>query len=179
MILRILAAIAALTWPHIAAAQEQQQLGPALIKAATPCAVAEAIAVYWMKRGPGAQRIFDAEPMMAVARSSVAKPKDMPAGLFSQWRASPATGLLDACPAAASTLERFGPLATPEQRATARGVRHGPYLIRIGAPFAAKSDLIIDVASQCAGLCGYGGVLHYRKTAKGWVRMAPLAVMLA
>lgn len=169
------AALIALAQAPTAAAQPQQ-LGPAVIQADTPCAVGQAFAVYWMQQGPGERRIFDDAP---VGRPrNIDRPPNLPAKLLARWQAHGAASLLEACPAARAALTPFGPLATPEDRTRASGLQHGPYLVRIGAPVASKSDLIIEVSSNCAGLCGYGGVLHYRKTEQGWVRMGPLAVVL-
>lgn len=169
-----LAAAIALSWPLAATGQE---LGPPLVKAATPCAVGEAIAAFWMQQGHGAQRIFDDRPV-AGDRSNVGASVDVSAKLFAKWRAAPAAGLLQACPGARKAVEAFGPTATEEDRLRASGIGHGPYLVRIGAPMANRTDLIIDVSSHCGGLCGYGGVLHYRKTPQGWVRMEPLAIVM-
>lgn len=161
------------------AAAVAQDLGPPLIKAATPCAVGQAIAAYWMQQDEGgARRIFDDQPV-AGDRSNVGVPADIAPRLFDKWRSAPAVSLLDACPDTRKAVEAFGPFATPDDRLRASGVQHGPYLVRIGAPVANRTDLIIAVHSHCAGLCGYGGVLHYRKTAQGWVRMAPLMIVLS
>lgn len=171
--LALAAAALACAAPSAAPAQE---LGPPLIKAATPCAVGQAIAAYWMQQGGGARRIFDDQPV--VSGLSDAAPADISPKLFDKWRSGPAVSLLDACPDTRKAVEAFGPFATPDERLRASGVQHGPYLVRIGAPVANRTDLIIAIQSQCAGMCGYGGVLHYRKTAEGWVRMAPLAIVL-
>lgn len=174
--LALAAAALAFAAPPPAAAQD---LGPPLIKAATPCAVGQAIAAYWMQQDAGgARRIFDDQPVTS-GRSNVGVPADISPRLFDRWRSAPAVSLLDACPDTRKAVEAFGPLATPDDRLRASGVRHGPYLVRIGAPVANRTDLIIAVHSHCAGMCGYGGVLHYRKTAQGWVRMQPLAIVLS
>lgn len=169
------AAAPALAAPSAAAAQD---LGPPLIKAAAPCAVGQAIAAYWMQQDEAVRRIFDDQPV-AGDRSNVGVPADISPKLFDKWRSAPAVSLLEACPDARKAVEAFGPFATPDDRLRASGVRHGPYLVRIGAPIANRTDVIIAVHSQCAGMCGYGGVLHYRKTAQGWVRMEPLAIVLS
>jgi len=180
----IFAVLAALLSEPFGAEYADNIPAPALVKDVTPCGLGKALALAGMS-APHETRIFDEEAFKGIqivrTRPVPQKPPaGVPTELVARWDSGPATSLLEACPEVRSAL-RGKPMATPEERARVRGLQPGPTLMNVSAPLVGKSgqDVLIEVRFKCAGLCGSGTVLLYRKTPDGWVRMDVLAIIVS
>jgi hypothetical protein len=169
-----IAAAALLCWLPAVDAQASQP-----IKAADPCELAGNVALNAIAGFLPERPIFDEQPFRGTRITPpmrpTYRPRDIPADLVTRWEAGSETSLLQACPMV--RLPATVRMATAEDRTRVSGLQHNLNLLQISAPVVSKSgeDLLIEVRSRCAGLCGSGEILHFRRTVQGWVRMAPAA----